>query len=85
MSDKMSINIEVLGVNTVHNYLVPTDMSVFKLTNLIMKTLSEEYPKAELKKSENHFLIQASSGKILTQNCGLNQLGIVNGEKLILL
>ena len=85
MSDKMSINVEVLGVNTTHNYLVPADMSVLKLTNLILQTLSEEYPRAALNKSENHFLIQAATGRILRQDCGLNQMDIVQGEKVILL
>ena len=85
MSEKMSINVEVLGINTTHNFMVPDDMNVSKMTSLILKTLSDEYPGAECIKKGTHFLIQESSGKILTQNCGLSQLGIVNGEKMILI
>ncbi len=85
MSEKMSINVEVLGINITHNFMVPNDMNVSKMTSLILKTLSEEYPGAECNKIGTHFLVQESSGKILTQNCGLSQLGIVNGEKMILI
>lgn len=85
MSEKMSINVEVLGLNVSHNYLVPNDMNIFKMTNLIQKTLEEEYVGAESGRMSNHLFIQASSGKALTSNCSLSQLGISNGEKLILL
>lgn len=85
MSEKMSINVEILGLNTSHNYLVPNDMNISKITNLIQKTLEDEYVGAECGKMRNHLLIQTSTGKALTVNCSLNQLGISNGEKLILL
>ena len=83
MSEKMSINIEVLGINTIHNYIVPSNMSVFKIIGLITKTLLEEYSALEENGQTNHLLIQANSGKVLTSNCSLSQLGIVNGEKLV--
>lgn len=85
MSEKMSINVEILGINSTHNFLVPDDMNISKMINLIIKTLEDEYPKVECNKMVNHMLVQASTGKVLTSNCGLKQLGIVNGEKLILL
>lgn len=85
MSEKMSINIEILGLNTSHNFLVPNDMNISKMTNLIQKTLEDEYAGTECGRMSNHLLIQASSGKALTANCSLSQLGISNGEKLILL
>lgn len=85
MSEKMSINVEILGLNVSHNYLVPNDMNISKMTSLIQKTLEDEYSGAESGRMSNHLLIQASSGKALTFNCSLSQLGIANGEKLILL
>lgn len=85
MSEKMSINVEILGINSTHNFLVPNDMNISKMTNLIIKTLEDEYPKAECSKMANHMLVQSSTGKVLTPSCGLKQLGIVNGEKIILL
>ena len=85
MSEKMSINVEILGINSTHNFLVPNDMNISKMTSLIIKTLEDEYPKAECSKIVNHMLMQANTGKVLTSNCSLKQLGIVNGEKLILI
>lgn len=85
MSEKMSINIEVLGLNVSHNYMVPNDMNISKMTNLIKKTLKDEYTVGESDGMVNHMLIQASTGKVLTSNCSLSQLGIANGEKIILL
>ena len=84
MSDKMSINVEVLGINTKHNFIVPNDMNISKMTGLIIKTLENEYHGAECSKMVNYMLIQESTGKALAQSCGLSQLGIINGEKLIL-
>ena len=83
MSEKMSINIEILGLNISHNFLVPNDMNILKMTNLIQKTLEDEYPGAERGRHNNHLLIRANSGKALMTNCSLKQLGIFNGEKLI--
>ena len=54
------------------------------MTGLIIKTLENEYPGAECSKMVNYMLIQESTGKALAQSCGLSQLGIINGEKLIL-
>lgn len=84
MNEKISINIEVLGVNEVHNYLVPINMSVSKVIVLILKTLKEEYPKVRCDNLKMHMLIQRNTGQALLQNCGLKQLGIVNGETLLL-
>lgn len=85
MSEKMSINVEILGLNLSHNYLVPNDMNIMKITNLIQKTLEEEYVGVAGSKMNSHFLVQAASGKILPSDCNLPQLGIINGEKLILM
>ncbi len=85
MSERVSINIEVLGLNITHNYIVPNDMHVLLITNLILKTLTDEYPDAECNKDSNHCLVQANTGKVLSQDCNLRQLGIVSGERLILM
>ena len=85
MSEKMSINVEVLGINTTHNYMVPSDMNVSKMIELIVKTLSEEYPGAKASNAECHFLVQADTGNVLISSCSLRQLGISNGEQLIMI
>lgn len=85
MSEKMSINIEVLGINSTLNYIVPDDMSIIKLTDLILKTLKEEYPGVGSTDGEKHILLQLSTGYAMVGDVGLKELGIVNGERLIML
>ncbi len=85
MSEKMSINVEVLGINTTHNYIVPSDLIVSKIIDLILKTLSEEYPGAQYDELGKRYLIQESTGKALTQSYAISHLGIVNGERFILI
>ncbi len=85
MSEKMSVNIEVLGLNTTHNYMVPNDMSIAKIISLVLQTLKEEYPEAQCNEVGSHLLVRSGTGQALLQNSGLKQLGIVNGETLILL
>lgn len=85
MSEKLSVNIEILGINAEHHYLVPDDMNVSKMIQLIVQTLSEEYPGIGGCGMERHFLIHSKSGKVLDNSCSLRQLGITNGEKSILM
>ena len=85
MNEKLSINIEIPGSNSTHNFLVPCDMGVSKMISLILQTLKEEYPNVQSPKAAGHKLIQESTGKMLLQNCSLKQLGIVTGETLLLI
>ncbi len=85
MSEKMSVNVEILGLNTSHNFLVPDDMSVQKVISLMIKTLEDEHPGTAESKRNMHMLLQSDSGKALIPNCSMSQQGIVNGEKLILI
>ena len=83
--EKISVNIKVVGLNVEHNFLIPREMSVFDAVELIVKALREEYPGAGNNSPVNHALMQASSGKILNQSCSFKQLGIVQGERMILI
>lgn len=85
MSERISINIESLGLNATHNYIVPEDMNVAKLTELIIKTLLDEYPGVNSKKNGVHMLMQASTGKVLNNGCSLKQMGAVSGDTFILI
>ena len=85
MSERISINIESLGLNATHNYIVPEDMNVAKLTELIIKTLLDEYPGINSKKNGVHLLMQSSTGKVLNNGCSLKQMGVVSGETFILI
>lgn len=83
--EKISINIKVVGLNVEHNFLIPQDMCVSDAVELIVKALCEEYPKVKNTSPTGHALMQASSGKVLNQSCSFKQLGIVQGERMILI
>lgn len=85
MSEKVSVNIMIPGLNTSHNYLIPDDMSVSKVYELVITTLKDEYPEVSVQRLSFHGIIHASSGKLLDESSDLSHLGISDGEKLILL
>ena len=85
MTEKVSVNIMVPGLNTSHNYLIPDDMSVSKVYELVMTTLKDEYPEASVQKLSFHGILQSSTGKLLNDASDLSHLGVLDGEKLILL
>ena len=83
--DKISVNIKVVGLNVEHNFLVPRNMLVSDVVDLVVKALCEEYPSVKNISSTGHALMQATSGKMLDQSCSLKQLGVVQGERMILI
>lgn len=85
MAEKVSVNIMVPGLNASHNYLIPDDMSISKVYELVMNTLKDEYPGASVQRLSFYGIIQASTGKLLNEASDLSHLGILDGEKLILL
>ena len=85
MVEKISVNIKVIGLNVEHSFLVPKDMSVSDAVELIVKVLCEEYPGVNNSSSTGHALMQVSSGKVLDQTYSFKQLGIVQGERMILI
>lgn len=85
MTEKVSVNIMIPGLNTSHNYLIPDDMSVSKVYELVITTLKDEYPEVSVQKLSFHGIVQGSTGKLLNEANDLSHLGILDGEKLILL
>ncbi len=85
MVEKISLNVEIPGLNVNHNYLIPEDMMISKVTNLILNTLLEEYPEACNSEYQRHFILHMKHGEILNPESSLKQLGIVNGDSVILM
>ena len=83
--DKISVNIKIIGLNVEHNFLIPNEMCVADATGLIVQALCEEYSGVKNSMSNKRMLMQASSGKVLNQAYSLKQLGVVQGEKMILI
>lgn len=85
MVEKISLNIKVVGLHVERNFLIPRDMCVRDAVELIVKALREEYPGVTNSGMSNRALLQASSGKVLNQACSFKQLGITQGERMILI
>lgn len=85
MTEKVSVNIMIPGLNTSHNYLIPDDMTVSKVYELVITTLKDEYPEVYVQRLSFHGIVQGSTGKLLNEASDLSHLGILDGEKLILL
>lgn len=85
MIEKLSLNVLIVPLNVEHNFLIPADMSIESATMLISKTVLDEYPGVRYATMGINLLIQASSGKVLNAKCSFRQLGIIQGEKIILM
>lgn len=85
MVETLSLNISIPSINVEHNFIVPVDMCVDIAINLIVQTLSEEYPGVHKSSLAVNNLIQKKSGKLLASKCSFNQLCIMQGDDLILI
>ena len=85
MVEKLSLNVQIVPLNLEHNFLVPLDMSIENARMLISKTVLDGYPGVKYASTATNLLIQASSGKVLNAKCSFRQLGIIQGEKIILM
>ena len=85
MDGKVSINIKIPGLNLIHNFLIPLDMSVASATELVIQMLCDEYPGVQNSRMKPHFLMQESSGKMLNSTCSCAQLKLADGEILVLI
>lgn len=85
MAEKISIYVYVPGLNVTHNFLVPDDMALAKVEDLVMNILKDEYPGTPASGSMGrHFFLKSESGEVLNEGCSLKQYGAVNGERLVL-
>ncbi len=85
MVEKLSLNIKIPALNLEHNFLIPMDMEVSAATNLVIQALVEEYPGVSRSRLHAGTLMRFTTGELLPQGCSFKQLGISQGEKLILL
>ena len=85
MVEKISLNVLIPSLGLEHNFLIPADMNVEGAAALIVRTLLEEYPGVSAHAAAGVHLLQMSTGKLLNSGCSFRQLGIAQGEKLMLM
>lgn len=83
MAQTLSIYVMVPGIAERHNFVVPKEMSVGRMIPLITKILKEEYPGID-DVSQSHALLRREDAQVLNPGLSLYQLGVVNGQELIL-
>lgn len=85
MAEKISVYVYVPGLNVTHNFLVPDDMAMAKVVDLVVEILGDEYPGAPSSgRLSRHFFLKGDTGEALKEGCSLKQYGAVNGEHLVL-
>lgn len=84
MVETLSLNVSIPSMNVEHNFIVPEDMSVETAINLMLQTLSEEYPGIRRNSLKGNRLIQKESRKFLPPGCSFKQLCIMQGDDLML-
>lgn len=77
------MKILIPGLNLEHDFLLPDGMAVKQMVLLILRILHEEYP-GLCKESTEVNLFRANTGELLKETLTPRQLGIQNGDKLVL-
>lgn len=81
--EKISISVKIPALDNTYDFLVPSNMSVRNVQNLIIRILNSEYGISD--KSTDVMLIDTRDNLALRLECSFDQLGISDGSKLLLI
>lgn len=81
--EKISITVRVPALDNTYDFLVPSNMAVRNVQQLIMKILSSEYGISD--NISDLTLFDYEDATVLRTECSLSQLGLSDGAKLVLL
>ena len=81
--EKISITVRIPALGTSFDFIVPTNMAVRDVQKLIVKILSSEYGISD--SVSDLLLFDYEDASVLRLECSLNQLGIGDGAKLVLM
>lgn len=81
--EKISITVRIPALDNTYDFIVPNNMSVQNIQNLIVKILSSEYGISTT--NNDVMLFDTSDNKALRLECSFAQLGISDGAKLLML
>ena len=81
--EKISITVRIPALDNTYDFIVPNNMSVQNIQNLIVKILSSEYGISTT--NNDVMLFDTSDNKALRLECSFAQLGISDGAKLLLI
>lgn len=81
--EKISITVRIPALGNTYDFIIPDNMSVQNVQNLIVKILSSEYGISNT--TNNVMLFDMSDNKALRLECSFAQLGVSHGAKLLML
>lgn len=81
--EKISVSVRVPALDNTYDFIVPSNMAVRDVEQLMMKILSSEYGISE--SIADLTLFDREDATVLRMECSLSQLGIGDGAKLVLM
>ena len=81
--NRISVSIKIPALDNIYEFIVPNDMSVKDVQILIIKILNSEYGISE--NFSDAMLFDIDDVAALRLECSLEQLGIKDGAKLLLI
>ncbi|MCI8308420.1 MAG: hypothetical protein HFH14_10285 [Lachnospiraceae bacterium] len=80
--EKVSVTVRAPALHGSYDFIVPDNMAVRDVQNLMVKILESEYGVSG--KSDDFMLLDMSDGEVLRLECSFKQLGISDGARLML-
>lgn len=81
--EKISITVKIPALDGTYDFIVPNNMSVRNVQNLMIRILSSEYGIAD--KGDDVTLFDMSDNTALRLECSFAQLGLSDGARLLLI
>ena len=80
--EKVSVSVDIPAVSQCNEFAIPVTMAVKDVISLMAKILTSEYGVSNT--LSDLMLFSKEDGKALKTECSFSQLGISDGDKLIL-
>ena len=81
--EKISITVRVPALDNTYDFIVPSNMAVRDVQQLMMKILNSEFGISD--STSDLTLFDRDDATVLRMECSLSQLGIGDGAKLVLM
>lgn len=81
--EKISITVRVPVLDSTYDFIVPSNMAVRDVQQLMMKILNSEFGISD--STSDLTLFDRDDATVLRMECSLSQLGIGDGAKLVLM
>ena len=81
--DRISVSVRIPSLDRTQDFIIPENMSVRNVQQLIITILSSEYGVSD--RINDAMLFNMKDAEALRLECSLEQLGIVDGSRLILI